>query len=62
MLRSLSELGSFGPDYRADVDKDELVRTITSAHSDIAGLVEGISDDQLLQPVMDDWSAQRGPR
>jgi hypothetical protein len=39
------------------VEKGELVRTITSAHSDIAGLIERISDDRLLEPVMGDWTA-----
>jgi hypothetical protein len=45
-------------DYRADVDKGELLRTITVAQSDIAGLIERISNVRLLEPVMDDWTAK----
>jgi hypothetical protein len=46
------------PDYRANVDKGNSLRTITTAQSDIAGPIERISDDQLLEPVMDDGTAK----
>jgi len=56
----LCDFGVFlgGPDYRADVDKREFVRTITTSHSDLAGLIGRISDDGLLEQVMDDWTAK----
>jgi hypothetical protein len=47
-----------GPDYRADVEKGELLRTITAAHNDFAGLIQRISDDRLLEPAMDEWTAK----
>jgi hypothetical protein len=56
---SLSESAPIdGPDYRADVDKGEFVRTITSAQSDIAHIIEGVSDDRLLEVVVDEWTAK----
>ncbi|MGC2485259.1 MAG: ClbS/DfsB family four-helix bundle protein [Acidimicrobiales bacterium] len=40
------------------MDKEELLRTITSAYDELAELVERISDDRLLDPAMDDWTGK----
>jgi hypothetical protein len=40
------------------VDKGELLRTITTAHDELAELVERISNDRLLDPAMDDWTGK----
>jgi len=40
------------------VDRDELLRTITAAHRELAELVERISDDRLSDPAMDDWKGK----
>jgi len=38
------------------VDKRELIRTIREAHQRMAGAIEHIPDERLLEPVMDDWT------
>jgi hypothetical protein len=43
------------PGYRAGVDRDELLRTITTAHMELAVLVDRISDDRLRERAMDNW-------
>ena len=40
------------------MNKDELVRTITSAHRELAGLVERISDDRLRDRAMGNWTGK----
>jgi hypothetical protein len=40
------------------VDRKELLRTITTAHRELAQLVERISDDRLRDPAMDDWKGK----
>jgi hypothetical protein len=40
------------------VDKGELLRTITTSHSELAELVGRISDDRLLDPAMDNWTGK----
>ena len=40
------------------MERDELLRTITTAHRELADLVERISDDQLRLPAMDDWNGK----
>jgi hypothetical protein len=40
------------------MDKEELLRTITTAQSELAQLVERISDDRLLEPAMGDWNGK----
>ena len=40
------------------MDRDELLRTITTAHRELADLVERISDDRLRDPAMDDWKGK----
>ena len=40
------------------MDKEELLRTITSAHRELAQLVERISDDRLPDTAMDDWKGK----
>ena len=37
------------------MDREELLRTITSAHRELAQLVVRISDDRLRDPAMGDW-------
>jgi hypothetical protein len=40
------------------VDKPELIRTIREAHKRVAGAIEQIPDERLLEPVMDDWTGK----
>ena len=40
------------------MDKDELMRTITSAHRELEELVDCISDGRLRDPAMDDWDGK----
>jgi hypothetical protein len=40
------------------VDKGELLETITSAHDELAEIVERISNDRLLDPALDDWTGK----
>jgi hypothetical protein len=40
------------------VDKNELLRTITSAYDESANVVERINDDRLRDPAMDDWTGK----
>jgi hypothetical protein len=40
------------------VDREELLRTITTAHRELAQLVERISDDRLRDPAMGDWTGK----
>jgi hypothetical protein len=40
------------------VDREELLRTITMAHRELAQLVERISDDRLRDPAMGDWKGK----
>jgi hypothetical protein len=40
------------------VDREELLRTITTAHRELAQLVERISDDGLRDPAMGDWKGK----
>lgn len=40
------------------MDREELVSTITTAHRDLAQLVERISDDRLGDPAMGDWKGK----
>jgi hypothetical protein len=47
-----------GPDYARSVDSDGLLRTITTAHRELAELVDRISDDRLKDPAMDDWKGK----
>lgn len=46
------------PHYRKTVDKDELLRTITTAHDELAVLVGRIGDDRLRDQAMDDWTGK----
>ena len=40
------------------MDKEELLRSITTAHRELAQLVERITDDRLLDTAMDDWTGK----
>ncbi len=40
------------------MDREELLRTITTAHRELAQLVERISDDRLRDPAMGDWKGK----
>jgi len=40
------------------VDKPELIREIQEAHQRVAGAIEYIPDERLLEPVMDDWTGK----
>jgi hypothetical protein len=40
------------------VDREELLRTITTAHRELAHLVERISDDRLSDSAMGDWKGK----
>ena len=40
------------------VDKSELIRTIREAHRRVAGAIEHLPDDRLLEPVMDNWTGK----
>ena len=40
------------------MDKPELIRTIRDAHERVAGAIEHIPDERLLEPVMDDWTGK----
>ena len=40
------------------VDKPELISTIREAHQRVAGAIEHIPDERLLEPVMDDWTGK----
>jgi len=40
------------------VDKPELIRTIRDAHQRMAGAIEHIPDERLLEPVMDGWTGK----
>ncbi len=40
------------------MEKDELLRVMTTTHRDVALLVERIDDDRLLDPAMDDWTGK----
>jgi hypothetical protein len=40
------------------MDKDELLRTITTAHHELAQIVDRISDDRLREPAMGDWNGK----
>jgi hypothetical protein len=40
------------------MDRDELLRTITTAHGELAELVERISDERLRDAAMDDWNGK----
>jgi hypothetical protein len=40
------------------MDKSELIRTIREAHQRVAGEIEHITDERLLEPVMNDWTGK----
>jgi hypothetical protein len=40
------------------VDKPELVRTIREAHQRVAGAIEHVPAERLLEPAMDDWTGK----
>jgi hypothetical protein len=40
------------------VNKQELLRTISTSHRELAQLVERISDDRLRDPAMEDWKGK----
>lgn len=40
------------------MDREELLHTITTAHRELAQLVERISDDRLRDPAMGDWKGK----
>ena len=40
------------------MDKPELIRTIRDAHQRMAGAIEHIPDERLLEPVMDGWTGK----
>jgi len=40
------------------VDKSELIRTIREAHQRMAGAVEDLPDERLLEPAMDYWTGK----
>ena len=40
------------------MDKPEFLRTIKEAHERLAGLIEQIPDERLLEPVMFDWTGK----
>lgn len=40
------------------MDKPELIREIQEAHQRVAGAIESIPDERLLEPVMDDWTGK----
>jgi hypothetical protein len=40
------------------MDKPELIRTIREAHERLAGAMDQIPDERLLEPVMDDWTGK----
>ena len=41
-----------------NVEKFELLRTITTAYDELADLVGRISNDRLMEPAMDDWTGK----
>ena len=45
-------------DYPRSVDKPELIRTIQEAHQRVAGAIEHVPDERLLEPAMDDWTGK----
>ena len=40
------------------MDRNELLRTMTTAHRELAEVVERISDDRLQDPAMGDWKGK----
>ena len=40
------------------MDKLELIRTIREAHQRLAGAIEHIPDERLVEPVMGDWTGK----
>jgi hypothetical protein len=40
------------------VDKPDLIRTIREAHQRVAGAIEHVSDERLLEPATDNWSGK----
>jgi len=40
------------------VDKPELIRTIREAHERVAGAIERVPAERLLEPAMDDWTGK----
>jgi hypothetical protein len=40
------------------VDKPELIRTIREAHQRVAGAIDHVPDERLLEPTMDDWTGK----
>ena len=40
------------------MDRDELIRTVRDAHRRMAGAIERITDERLLEPVMEGWTGK----
>ena len=40
------------------MDKLELIRTIREAHQRVAGAIQHVSDERLLEPGMDNWTGK----
>jgi len=40
------------------MDKPELIRTTREAHQRMAGAIEHLPDERLLEPVMDNWTGK----
>jgi hypothetical protein len=47
-----------GPAYTRSVDKSDLIHTVREAHQRLAEAIERVSDEQLLEPAMDDWTGK----
>ena len=52
------EIAESRHDYPRSVDKPELIRTIQEAHQRVAGAIEHVPDERLLEPAMDDWTGK----
>jgi hypothetical protein len=40
------------------VDKPKLIRTMREAHQRVAGAIERVPDERLLEPAMDNWTGK----
>jgi len=40
------------------VDKAELIHTMREAYHRVAGAIEHVPDERLLEPAMDDWTGK----
>lgn len=48
--------GAFGLEYTPPMDKSELILTMREGHRRVAGAIERLTDERLLEPAMDGWT------